>query len=107
MAASPPASPAAHRQAGLGHMPDLVGHARGYTPLEVVGPFLGQNSSHSSGQEPVSVDRLAAAVLAELHDEWQVFDRRYLSEGSMAELFTDKPTPQQQIPAQAEPNELD
>ncbi|MFB8775791.1 IS256 family transposase [Streptomyces broussonetiae] len=56
---------------------------------------------------PAALDRLAAAVLAELHDEWKVFDRRYLSEGSMAELFTDKLTPQRQIPAEAEPNELD
>ncbi|MZE77686.1 hypothetical protein [Streptomyces xinghaiensis] len=29
---------------------------------------------------------------AELHDEWQVFDRRYLSEVSISELFTTKPT---------------
>jgi len=29
---------------------------------------------------------LAGAVLVKAHDEWQVSDHRYLSEGSMAQL---------------------
>ena len=33
------------------------------------------------------VVRLAGSVLLEVHDEWQVTERRYLSEGSMAKLF--------------------
>ena len=32
------------------------------------------------------VVRLAGSVLLEVHDEWQVSDRRYLSESSMAKL---------------------
>ncbi len=39
-----------------------------------------------------SLLRLAACVLIEAHDEWQVSDRRYLSEGSMALLTPPEPT---------------
>jgi transposase-like protein len=40
---------------------------------------------------PASLLRLARAVLVETHDEWQVSDRRYLSEGSMAQLNRPEP----------------
>jgi putative transposase len=45
---------------------------------------------------PASLLRLAGAVLGEIHDEWQVSDRRYLSEASMAELLA--PDPAEQTP---------
>ena len=36
--------------------------------------------------------RLAACVLIEAHDEWQVSDRRYLSEASVAQPTPPTPT---------------
>jgi putative transposase len=50
---------------------------------------------------PEALLRLAGAVLVEAHDEWQVSDRRYLSEGSMALLTatTKEVAPAQLMPA--------
>ena len=41
---------------------------------------------------PAALHRLSACVLIEAHDEWQVSERRYLSETSMALLTPPEPT---------------
>ena len=42
--------------------------------------------------DDASLLRLSSCVLIEAHDEWQVSDRRYLSEQSMAQLTPPAPT---------------
>ncbi|WP_406490904.1 transposase [Streptomyces sp. NBC_01604] len=57
--------------------------------------------------QPRRPEPVRRRVLAEVHDEWQVFDRRYLSEASMAEVFTTKPIePEPQITPQPDPKQL-
>ncbi len=48
--------------------------------------------------------RLASCVLIEAHDEWQVSDRRYLSEASMALLNPPEPTTLE--PRRTDPSEV-
>ena len=57
---------------------------------------------------PESVTRLIGAVLIEAHEEWQVTDRRYLSEESMALLNNTVHTthPTDEIPAIIDQPEL-
>ena len=53
---------------------------------------------------PAALQRLSACVLIEAHDEWQVADRRYLSEASMAMLTPPAPTAPGRTRAEADPS---
>ncbi|MEH0830724.1 MULTISPECIES: IS256 family transposase [Micromonospora] len=46
---------------------------------------------------PEALLRLAGAVLVEAHDEWQTGDRRYLAEGSMAQISTTANAPTSEL----------
>ena len=56
--------------------------------------------------DDAAVLRLAGAVLIEAHDEWQVAERRYLSEGSMAKLTPTKDDDRQPKEVKRAPAEL-
>jgi transposase-like protein len=46
---------------------------------------------------PAALQRLAGAVLIETHDEWQVGERRYLSEASMSRINSPDPDPAPEV----------
>jgi transposase-like protein len=66
-----------------------------------VAAFRDRSLAGQAFPNPEALLRLAGAVLVEAHDEWQVSDRRYLSESSMALLTkaTREVAPAQLMPA--------
>jgi len=62
--------------------------SRSSTPLD-------RHSSLGIFPDDAAVLRLAGAVLVEAHDEWQVSEHRYLSEGSMALIATPPTEPKE------------
>ena len=84
-----------------------MGGCRPVTPVaeEPVGPTgLSVRSARADEHSFVTESgRLAGAVLVEAHDPWQIFDRCYLSGGSMALLHRPDPAKEVAQPAQGGP----
>ena len=60
-------------------------------PLERINKEI-KRRSRVVGSSPTRPIRLVGAILADLHDEWQDNDRRYLSEDSMAQSYPERDT---------------
>jgi hypothetical protein len=81
-----PSPDQAKQRAPNGHLDKAVPHQEVKRRTDVVGVF----------PNPEALLRLAGAVLAEAHDEWQTTDRRYLAEATMA-LLTAPTRPQEGV----------
>jgi putative transposase len=73
-------------------------------PLERLNKEVKRRTDDGIFADDASLLRLASCVLIEAHDEWQVADRRYLSEASMALLNLPEPTALQ--PRHTDPSEV-
>ncbi len=57
-------------------------------PLERVNKEIKRRTKRrASSPTTLGCSGLAGSILLEVHDEWQVAERRYLSEASMAKLY--------------------